>query len=129
MASAANPLSLRRNTYILEAIMTRSLQHPSRRNRIVQRGKSTLILSSAATLVAASRLPQSAFAGSGTWLKAFGGTYDFADPANWINGNVPSSTDDIADFSRFNFQSGDQNITLNAPRTVGQLLGGDIDTS
>src|SRR4051794_19024291 len=76
-----HPLSLRRNTYISEARMTRSLQQSSRRNRIVQRGKSTLILSSAATLVAASMLPQSAFAASGTWLKAFGGTYDFADPA------------------------------------------------
>src|SRR5436305_1309698 len=108
--------------------MTRSLRQSSRRIHILRRGKSTLILSSAASLVAASLLPQAALAASGTWLRAFGGVYDFADSSNWINGNVPGAADEVADFSRFNLQSGDMNVTLSSARTIGGLLVGDIDT-
>jgi autotransporter-associated beta strand protein len=74
-------------------------------------------------------MPQAALATSGTWLRAFGGSYDFADSTNWVNGNVPAAADELADFSRFNLQSGDMNVTLSSARTIGQLLVGDIDTS
>ena len=110
--------------------MSRSLRGSSFPRRTPSsRSNFKLALSSAASLVVASLSSQKGLAATGTWFQPFGGTYDFGTPANWINGGVPSSVDDIADFSRFNFQGGDISVTLNSNRTIGQLLVGDLDIS
>ena len=115
--------------------MTRSLRQSSLRGQSThhgqtpRRGNSKLILCSAASLAATALSAQSVMAASGTWVQPFGGTYNFETPANWIGGIVPGAPDDIADFSRFNFQGGDINVTLNSNRTLGQMVFGDLDIS
>src|SRR6476620_6953079 len=110
--------------------MTRALrQQLSRPSRSSQYLKTRRILSSAASLFAASLASHRAMAATGTWLPPFGGNYAFETPSNWINGSVPNTAGDMADFSRFNFQAGDITVTLNANRTIGTLIAGDLDVS
>lgn len=58
-----------------------------------------------------------------TWVPTDSGTYDFNDPANWVENAVPNGIDAVADIA-INIAGG-QTINLNEEITLGTLKYGD----
>jgi hypothetical protein len=63
---------------------------------------------------------------NGTWTNPAGGSWSV--PANWVNGAIANGTDAIADFSTLNHTLY-TTVTLDGPRTIGQLKLGDATTA
>jgi autotransporter-associated beta strand protein len=61
-----------------------------------------------------------------TWTNPLGGSWPTA--ANWFNNTIASGTGITADFSRLDL-SGNQTVTLDGARTIGNLKFGDVTTT
>ena len=80
-----------------------------------------LVLASSALLSLAS-----ARADDGVWTNLAGGSW--AASANWNGGTIANGPDGIADFSTLNLAAS-ATVTLDGPRTIGNLLFGDTTTA
>jgi fibronectin-binding autotransporter adhesin len=66
------------------------------------------------------------YAASGTWTNLNGGNWSAA--VNWLNGVIADGADNTADFSTLDLQT-TTTVTLDTPRTIGNITFGDIDLS
>ena len=67
-----------------------------------------------------------AMAQSGTWTADASGNW--SDTSNWSGGTVADGSGNTADFSTIDITA-DRTVTLDTPRTLGNLLFGDTSTS
>src|ERR1700737_4693486 len=80
----------------------------------------TIVLGLLSTVVT----PQLSFAASGTWIADANGNW--SDPGNWAGGSIADGVGATADFTLVNL-TGNRNIALFAPRTLGILNLGDTN--
>lgn len=65
---------------------------------------------------------------NGTWIVDANGSWSDADTMNWSGGSVADGTGFTADFSTIDITA-DRTVSLAAPRSIGNLIFGDVTTS
>jgi autotransporter-associated beta strand protein len=73
-------------------------------------------------------LVQVAHAADGTWTNTAGGAWSDAATGNWSGGAVASGSGSTAYFDTINLTTS-ATVALGAPRTIGNIVFGDTDTS